>query len=101
ATLEIYTLSLHDALPIFLEKVDLSNTIVIITGDHGEEFFQQGRLGHCSSLNIHQTMTPCLVFIPGVEAADITFVTSHADIMPTIADALGHEKLPETLGQSL
>jgi len=84
-----------------LEKVDLSKTIVIITGDHGEEFFQQGRLGHCSSLNIHQTMTPCLVYIPGVEPGEITFITSHADIMPTIADALGHQKKPETLGQSL
>ena len=84
-----------------LEKVDLSKTIVIITADHGEEFFQQGRLGHCSALNIHQTMTPCLVYIPGVEPADVTFVTSHADIMPTIADALGHEKKPGTLGQSL
>ncbi len=84
-----------------LQKVDLSRTIVIITGDHGEEFFQQGRLGHCSSLNIHQTMTPCLIYVPGVEAADVTFVTSHADLMPTIADALGHEKKPTTLGQSL
>jgi hypothetical protein len=84
-----------------LAKADLSKTIVIITGDHGEEFFQQGRLGHCSALNIHQTMTPCLVYIPGVEPADVTFVTSHADIMPTIADALGHKKKPETLGQSL
>lgn len=84
-----------------LEKVDLDKTIVVITGDHGEEFFQQGRLGHCSALNIHQTMTPCLVYIPGVEPRDVTFVTSHADIMPTIADALGHAKKPETLGQSL
>ncbi len=84
-----------------LEKVDLSKTIVIITGDHGEEFFQQGRLGHCSALNIQQTMTPCFVYIPGVAPADLTFVTSHADILPTIADALGHEKKPETLGQSL
>ena len=84
-----------------LEKVDLSNTIVVITGDHGEEFFHQGRLGHCSSLNIHQTMTPCFVYIPGVDPADVTFVTSHADILPTIADALGHEKKPDLLGQSL
>jgi hypothetical protein len=84
-----------------LVNVDLSNTIVVITGDHGEEFFQQGRLGHCSSLNIHQTMTPCFVYIPGLEPADVTFVTSHADIMPTIADALGHEKKPDSLGQSL
>ncbi|HZZ81224.1 MAG TPA: sulfatase-like hydrolase/transferase, partial [Gemmataceae bacterium] len=84
-----------------LAKVDLDNTIVVITGDHGEEFFSQGRLGHCSSLNIHQTMTPCFVYIPGVEPTDVTFVTSHADILPTIAEALGHEKTPESLGQSL
>ena len=84
-----------------LEKVDLSNTIVVITGDHGEEFFQQGRLGHCSALNIHQTMTPCFLYIPGVEPADVTFITSHADILPTIADALGHKKKPDLLGQSL
>ncbi len=94
-------LNMDDWYRDILEKVDLSKTIVIVTGDHGEEFFQQGRLGHCSSLNIHQTMTPCLVHIPGVEPADVTFVTSHADIMPTIADALGHEKKPDTLGQSL
>ena len=94
-------LNMDDWYRDILQKVDLSKTIVIITGDHGEEFFQQGRLGHCSALNIHQTMTPCLVYIPGVEPADVTFVTSHADIMPTIADALGHEKKPETLGQSL
>ena len=84
-----------------LEKVDLKKTIVVITGDHGEEFFQQGRLGHCSSLNIHQTMTPCLLYIPGVEPTDVNFITSNADIMPTIADALGHTDKPTTLGQSL
>lgn len=94
-------LNMDDWYRDILEKVDLSNTIVVITGDHGEEFFQQGRLGHCSSLNIHQTMTPCFVYIPGVEPADVTFVTSHADILPTIADALGHEKKPDLLGQSL
>jgi hypothetical protein len=94
-------LNMDDWYKGILEKVDLEKTIVIITGDHGEEFFQQGRLGHCSSLNIHQTMTPCLVYIPGVEPADVTFVTSHADILPTIADALGHKERPETLGQSL
>ena len=94
-------LNMDDWYRDILEKVDLSKTIVIITGDHGEEFFQQGRLGHCSSLNIHQTMTPGLIYIPGVEPADITFVTSNADIMPTIADALGHAKKPVTLGQSL
>ncbi len=94
-------LNMDDWYRDILEKVDLSKTIVVITGDHGEEFFQQGRLGHCSSLNIHQTMTPCLVYIPGVEPADVNFVTSHADIMPTIADVLGHAKKPDMLGQSL
>jgi hypothetical protein len=82
-------------------KVDLTRTIVVITGDHGEEMFEQGRLGHCSSFNRYQTMPPCWIYIPGVEPGDVEFTTSNSDIMPTIADALGWQEKPETLGRSL
>jgi membrane-anchored protein YejM (alkaline phosphatase superfamily) len=45
-------------------------------------------------------MTPCFIHIPGVQPADVNFTTSHADIMPSIADALGFAK-PDRLGRSL
>ena len=87
-----------------LETIDLDNKkrIVVLTGDHGEELLETGRMGHCVSFNKYQTMTPCFIYIPDVPSADIHFTTSHADIMPTIADALGWQaKKPAGLGRSL
>jgi hypothetical protein len=84
-----------------LDKVDLSRTIVVITGDHGEELLERGRIGHCMTLNRYQTMVPCLVHVPGVAAADVDFVTCHHDLMPSVADALGWKDRPGGLGQSI
>ena len=75
-----------------LEKLerrgDLDRTIVVITGDHGEEFFEEGRFGHSMALNDYQTRVPLLLFLPN--QAPITYsVTSHADVVPTILSALG------------
>jgi membrane-anchored protein YejM (alkaline phosphatase superfamily) len=74
-----------------LGKLDLTRTVVVVTGDHGEEVLEEGRLGHSSSFNDFQTRPPCLVYIPGVPGRDVTFLTSHADVMPSVLDALGWE----------
>jgi hypothetical protein len=85
-----------------LKKVDLDRTIVVITGDHGEELVERGRIGHCMTLNVYQTQVPCLIYIPGVPPQDVEFVTSHSDILPSVAEALGWKKdRPAGLGQSI
>jgi Sulfatase len=87
-----------------LETIDLDNKkrIVVVTGDHGEELLETGRMGHCVSFNKYQTMTPCYIYIPDIPPADVNFTTSHADILPTIADALGWQSSkPDGLGRSL
>ena len=96
-------LSFDEWLRQLLTGIDLERTIVVIAGDHGEELFEQGRLGHCSSFNTYQTMTPCLVYIPDIPGQQVSFLTSHADIMPTLVDALGFDNVPSPrrLGQSL
>jgi len=94
-------LEMDDWCKDILAKVDLKKTIVIITGDHGEELLDHGRLGHCSSLNAHQTIVPCLIHIPGMDAREVTFPTSHADVLPTVADALGWKSKPNVMGRSL
>lgn len=75
---------------------ELERTIVVITGDHGEEFFEKGRFGHSMSLNDYQTRVPLLLFLPERARIDYT-VTSHADIVPTILAALGTEPRMEQL----
>ena len=67
----------------------LDNTIIIVTGDHGEEFLEKGFWGHNSSFVEEQTHTPMVVWMPGKGHAEIERVTSHLDISPTLLQALG------------
>ena len=63
----------------------MENTIIVIIGDHGEEFNEYGRFAHSYSFNNFQTSTPFIMHIPG-KKNDLYDITSHADIMPTIMD---------------
>jgi membrane-anchored protein YejM (alkaline phosphatase superfamily) len=64
------------------------DTILVFTGDHGEEFFEEGRFGHNSSLNRFQTHVPFLMHIPGVEPRRIEWATSHTDVIGTLLNTL-------------
>jgi membrane-anchored protein YejM (alkaline phosphatase superfamily) len=80
----------------YLEQSDLlRSTIVLITGDHGEEFMEKGRWGHNSAFSEEQTRTPLIIWIPGVEPRKIRRMTSHLDIPATILSALGVTSPPE------
>ena len=69
----------------------LENSIIVITGDHGQEFNDNGLnfWGHNSNFSDPQTRVPLLVFWPGRETHEYAHTTSHFDIVPTIMqDAL-------------
>lgn len=72
-----------------LSGVDLSETLLIITGDHGEEFYEEGRLSHSSHNVRPQTVTPLIIFSPELARKNINMQSSHLDIMPTISAVLG------------
>lgn len=65
------------------------NRIVIITGDHGETFHEDGRFIHGSALSYPQTTTPFVLYVPDAPPTELAGPTSHADILPTLLDALG------------
>lgn len=67
----------------------LDNTIVIVTGDHGEEFMEKGFWGHNSSFVEEQTRPPLIVWMPGEPHREITRLTSHMDIAVTLLQLLG------------
>ncbi|OHB57687.1 MAG: hypothetical protein A2Y12_16590 [Planctomycetes bacterium GWF2_42_9] len=69
----------------------LDSTIVIVTGDHGEEFMEKGHWGHNSSFTIEQTKTPLIIWVPGKAPLEVNQLTSHLDISPTIMNLLGIE----------
>lgn len=63
------------------------NTIIIVTGDHAEEFNdnKQAYWGHGSNFTKYQTSVPLIVHLPQQEnGKTLTHVTSHIDIVPTI-----------------
>lgn len=67
----------------------LDNTIVIITGDHGEEFNERGHWGHGSTFNDAQTRVPMVMWIPETGSSVVEHMTSHLDIIPTLLPRLG------------
>ena len=81
----------------------LTNTIVFIAGDHGEEFGECGMFGHDSSFNRYQTKTVAVGHVPGAPAQHVTNWTSHVDLPATVLDYIGVENPPGdyTQGQPL
>lgn len=67
----------------------MDNTIVIVTGDHGEEFMENGRWGHNSTFSQPQIRVPLIVHIPGKAPHLYDKMTSHLDIPATVFNALG------------
>jgi hypothetical protein len=92
---------LDDWLKQLTTMVDMQNTILVLTGDHGEEFFEHSRLGHASTLSDPQIQTVALIYVPGQPPRRIDAVTSHVDLMPTLMDLLGWPQPVPPFGQSL
>ncbi|MCE9634571.1 MAG: sulfatase-like hydrolase/transferase [Planctomycetes bacterium] len=72
----------------------LDSTIVIVTGDHGEEFMEVGRWGHHSTFSEHQTRTPFIIRGPGVVPGVTETITSHLDAPAMVLGLLGYTNPP-------
>lgn len=81
----------------------MDDTLIVITGDHGEEFMDNGRWGHNSSFVDAQLRVPLVLWIPGREAQRLDLRTSHVDLLPTLLPLLGVQNpaYDYSIGQSL
>ena len=83
---------------------ELDSTLIVILGDHGEEFEERGQITHAAVLNDFQARTPLWMHLPGIgsEPLPIEVPTTHMDVVPTILEALGFEEdVLYTQGRSL
>ncbi|MEY2547071.1 MAG: uncharacterized protein QOG48_2188 [Verrucomicrobiota bacterium] len=81
-----------------------ADTIVIVVGDHGEEFQERGQTAHSAVLNDFQARTVLWMHLPDVDLTpfQIDVPTTHMDIVPTLLQALGfHDDILYTQGRSL
>jgi len=79
----------------------LDNTVVVITSDHGEEFFEHGNLMHSTTLYEEMLNVPLIIRLQGGQAGRvIEEPVSQADLTPTLLDLLGLPPLESTDGHS-
>lgn len=81
----------------------LENTLIIVTSDHGDEFFEHGRAGHRKNLYGSVVRVPLIVSCPGRidEGLRIDETARIYDVVPTILDFAGLDAPPAIMGSSL
>ncbi len=78
--------SVAEVLAALQRKGKLDNTVVLITGDHGEEFndLKLGYWGHNGNFAQYQTRTPLVLHFPGQTPHQYNHLTTHLDVVPTL-----------------
>jgi arylsulfatase A-like enzyme len=78
----------------------LENTVLWVTSDHGEEFFDHGSVGHGHSLYQELLHVPLVAVAPGLAPGRIQADVGLVDVVPTSLELLGQEPLPTAQGRS-
>src|ERR1022692_2469620 len=71
------------------DRGEYGRTVIVVAGDHGEEFGELGHFGHCSSFNRYQTQTFGVLHLPGETPRIVDHVTSHVDFVPSVLTWMG------------
>lgn len=83
-----------------LEAKGLMNrTVLLITGDHGDEFYENGYFGHTSAFGDYQVRTVFVLHVPGENARSVDRLTSHMDFVPTLMELMGSVTPSESYSQ--
>jgi arylsulfatase len=80
---------------------ETGRTLVIVVGDHGEEFFEHGEKGHRNNLYEETLRIPMIVSLPGLFAGGrmIAEPVSLVDVWSTVEGLLG--RAPSAEGQGV
>jgi arylsulfatase A-like enzyme len=79
------------------------DTMIVLTADHGEEFWDHGRIGHGQSLRQELIHVPMVIYFPPLFPAGkvVEEGVEIVDLLPTMADALGVKIPTDVQGESL
>jgi arylsulfatase A-like enzyme len=83
----------------------LEDTLLVVTSDHGEEFFEHGLVGHGHSLYEELLHVPLVIRLPGAAPGEspsrCDAEVSLTDVLPTACEILGVECPGGVEGRSL
>ncbi len=77
------------------------DTVVVVTGDHGEGFGEHKHYRHAYELWESLVRVPLIVHTPNAEPRTIEVARSHIDLAPTILDLMGLPVPQDLPGRSL
>jgi membrane-anchored protein YejM (alkaline phosphatase superfamily) len=78
----------------FLDRIDLKKTTVLILGDHGESFWEDGYLTHAGPMSQIVMSSPCVWLGAGVPARQVKRITQHVDLLPTLLHVIEGRHVP-------
>lgn len=98
-----HALLVESALLGLLDRVDLDNTLVIFTSDHGDAVGSNGGVANKGGLMVEATLRiPLLMAGAGLPAGETRRpLVSNLDLVPTLLDACGIEPPQALHGESL
>ena len=79
------------------------DTIVVVTSDHGTEFWEHGSIAHRTTLFDEQVHIPLVLRYPGrlPEGRRVRAQTRMIDVAPTVLELADLPNLPDPMGESL
>ena len=78
-----------------------ASTLVVLTADHGEEFWEHGRFEHGHALWSPLTHVPLIAVGPGVPAARVATVVEHVDLFQGLLARAGAARPAASSGEDL
>ncbi len=67
---------------------EMENTIIVVTGDHGEPFFEKGYHGHNQAYSEEEIKVSMVMHVPGKKHKVYSNFTSHFDVPTTVLKLL-------------
>jgi arylsulfatase A-like enzyme/Flp pilus assembly protein TadD len=79
------------------------DTVIVVTGDHGEGLGQHGEMEHGYLLNEEVLHVPMIIVAPGriPPGVRVRTMVSHRDLVPSVCDLLGVPPPPGLRGRNL
>lgn len=85
-----------------LDRLGLrDDTLIVVSGDHGEELGEHGNWGHYFLLYDHNSRVPMVFHHPSLDGCRVGDLTTIMDFAPTVTDLLGVAPVDEWEGLSV
>lgn len=82
-------------------RAEFPDTVIVITSDHGEEFWEHGGLGHAKTVFQELVNVPLVISVPGRAPRQVNTAVETIDIAPTLAALAGATPSPGWQGRDI